>query len=186
MCSSDVFLAVLAVFFPPIAGKSTTSGILLPYYPPINLYHYRNANSRAPLVWIKAGICTADSLINIALCLLGYIPGLIHAWYIILKYPDQDYDDVAYEPIPGGSSQRRDLENGRVTYYYVSNPPLQHLSQQQGYGTVDRGQQAHSNSNAAPKPSGQPREGAGSSSGQTAPPTYAEAVRGDNKVQTQD
>ena len=29
------------------------------------------------LVWIKAGICSADSLINILLCVLGYIPGLI-------------------------------------------------------------------------------------------------------------
>ncbi|CAI7669018.1 unnamed protein product [Penicillium pancosmium] len=163
MCSSDVFLAVLAILFPPIA------------------------------VWIKAGICTADSIINIALCLLGYVPGLIHAWYIILKYPDPDYDNVAYEPIPGGSSQRRDLENGRVTYYYVSNPPLQHPSQQRSYGAT---QQAPSNSNAAPNPSGnQPsgnkapghqQEGAAGSSGQNAPPTYAEAVRGDNKIQTQD
>ncbi|KAJ5243065.1 uncharacterized protein N7469_001392 [Penicillium citrinum] len=154
MCSSDIFLAVLAVFFPPIA------------------------------VWIKAGICTADSIINIALCLLGYIPGLIHAWYIILKYPDQDYDDVAYEPIPGGSSQRRDLENGRVTYYYVSNPPLRHPSQQRGYGTVNPSQQPPSDSNTASRPSNRPQEGAGNSSGQ--PPTYAEAVRGDNKIQTQD
>lgn len=156
MCSSDIFLAVLAILFPPIA------------------------------VWIKAGICTADSIINIALCLLGYIPGLIHAWYIIVKYPDPDYDSVAYEPIPGGSSQRRDLENGRVTYYYVSNPPLQHPSQQRGYGTVDRAQQASSNSNAAQNQSGHSQEGAGGSSGQHAPPTYAEAVRGDNKIQTQD
>ncbi|KAJ5098727.1 hypothetical protein N7532_005728 [Penicillium argentinense] len=155
MCSSDTFLAILAVFFPPIA------------------------------VWIKAGICTADSIINIALCLLGYIPGLIHAWYIILKYPESDYDDVAYEPIPGGSSQRRDLENGRVTYYYVSHQPLQHPSQQRAYGTVDRGQQVPTDSNA-PKTSDHPQQGAGSSSGQTAPPTYAEAVKGDNKIQTQE
>ncbi|KAJ5152145.1 hypothetical protein N7492_010440 [Penicillium capsulatum] len=154
MCSSDIFLAVLAVFFPPIA------------------------------VWVKSGICTADSIINIALCVLGFIPGLIHAWYIILKYPEPDYDDVAYEPIPGGASQRRDLENGRVTYYYVSNQPLQHPSQQRAYGAVDQ------HAPAQPKPSNQPQQGgAGSSSGQgeaRPPPTYAEAVQGDNKIQTQD
>ncbi|KAF3385374.1 Sensitive to high expression protein 9 [Penicillium rolfsii] len=161
MCSSDIFLAILAVFFPPIA------------------------------VWIKAGICTADSIINIALCLLGYIPGLIHAWYIIMKYPDQDYDDVAYEPIPGGSSQRRDLENGRVTYYYVSHQPLQHPSQRQSYGTVNQqGQQENASSNA-PKPSGHTQQGAGASSGEGGsetrpPPTYAEAVKGDNKIQSQE
>jgi hypothetical protein len=32
------------------------------------------------IVWVKRGICSADSFINIALCCLGYLPGLIHAW----------------------------------------------------------------------------------------------------------
>ncbi|KAJ5745823.1 hypothetical protein N7520_011005 [Penicillium odoratum] len=160
MCSSDIFLAILAVFFPPIA------------------------------VWVKSGICTADSVINIALCLLGFIPGLIHAWYIILKYPEPDYDDVAYEPIPGGSSQRRDLENGQVTYYYVSHQPPRHPSQR-SYGATDpRVQPAPQN--AQPKPSGPQQEAnAGSSSGQPQaetrpPPTYAEAVQGDHKIQSHD
>ncbi|KAK9711716.1 plasma membrane proteolipid Pmp3 [Basidiobolus ranarum] len=30
--------------------------------------------------------CGVDLLINIGLTLLGYIPGIIHAFYIILKY----------------------------------------------------------------------------------------------------
>ncbi|KAF8610133.1 UPF0057-domain-containing protein [Ceratobasidium sp. AG-I] len=30
--------------------------------------------------------CGADLLINILLTVLGYIPGIIHALYIILKY----------------------------------------------------------------------------------------------------
>ncbi|KAF2635911.1 UPF0057-domain-containing protein [Massarina eburnea CBS 473.64] len=29
--------------------------------------------------------CGADFLINILLCVLGWIPGVIHAWYIISK-----------------------------------------------------------------------------------------------------
>jgi uncharacterized membrane protein YqaE (UPF0057 family) len=29
--------------------------------------------------------CSADLLINIMLCILGWIPGVIHAWYIISK-----------------------------------------------------------------------------------------------------
>lgn len=53
----DIFLVVVSVFFPPLA------------------------------VWIRRGICSCDSLINICLCILGYIPGLIHAWYIMAKYP---------------------------------------------------------------------------------------------------
>jgi uncharacterized membrane protein YqaE (UPF0057 family) len=38
MCGSDIFLGLVAVLFPPLA------------------------------VWVKRGICSADSLINIALC----------------------------------------------------------------------------------------------------------------------
>ncbi|KAI8336166.1 plasma membrane proteolipid 3 [Chlamydoabsidia padenii] len=30
--------------------------------------------------------CTTDLLINIGLTVLGFIPGIIHAFYIILKY----------------------------------------------------------------------------------------------------
>lgn len=33
-------------------------------------------------VWVKCGICSADSLINILLCTLGYLPGLLHSWYV--------------------------------------------------------------------------------------------------------
>ncbi|PKX97340.1 putative stress response RCI peptide [Aspergillus novofumigatus IBT 16806] len=163
MCGSDIFLGILAIFFPPVA------------------------------VWIKVGICTADSIINLALCCLGYVPGLLHAWYIILKYPEPDYDDPNYEPIPGHADGRRDTESGRVTYYYVSHQPIQHPSQR-GYGTVSPQNQP------APNPAPQPQqqapkphheEGQGGSSDQAQgdsrpPPTYAEAVKGDHKVQTHD
>ncbi|KAH8087522.1 putative cation transport-related protein [Filobasidium floriforme] len=36
-------------------------------------------------VFIERG-CNADFFINILLTILGYIPGIIHALYIILKY----------------------------------------------------------------------------------------------------
>ncbi|KAF1959996.1 hypothetical protein CC80DRAFT_544449 [Byssothecium circinans] len=35
-------------------------------------------------VFLKRG-CGADLLINICLCVLGWIPGIVHAWYIISK-----------------------------------------------------------------------------------------------------
>lgn len=149
MCSGDIFLGLLAILFPPIA------------------------------VWIKSGICTADSLINILLCTLGYIPGLIHAWYIISLYPEPD--DYEYQTIPNDQG-----ENGRVTYYYVNHQPSsealrqqnqphggQHMyvagpQQQRGYGTVaqQEGQQA-----------------GGESAQGGVPPSYEQAVQGDNKVQ---
>ncbi|RIB24757.1 plasma membrane proteolipid Pmp3 [Gigaspora rosea] len=36
-------------------------------------------------VFLEVG-CTKDLLINILLTLLGYIPGIIHAFYIIIKH----------------------------------------------------------------------------------------------------
>ncbi|KAL4787999.1 hypothetical protein BJX76DRAFT_316784 [Aspergillus varians] len=158
MCGSDLFLAILAIFFPPVS------------------------------VWIKLGLCTADSFINIALCCLGYIPGLLHAWYIILKYPEPDYDDPLYEPVP---NRRGDVENGHVTYYYVSHQSAPNQSPR-GYGTLSPQQASDPRSQfrqSAPKP--QHEQGAAGSSSQEhgeprPPPTYAEAVKGDNKVQSDD
>ncbi|ORY84790.1 hypothetical protein BCR37DRAFT_251721 [Protomyces lactucae-debilis] len=39
-------------------------------------------------VAIKRGLCSVDLLINLLLSLLGFLPGLIHAFYIVLKYPE--------------------------------------------------------------------------------------------------
>ncbi|KAJ1727572.1 hypothetical protein LPJ72_005875 [Coemansia sp. Benny D160-2] len=36
--------------------------------------------------------CGADFLINCGLTALGYLPGLIHAWYLISKYPAYEYE----------------------------------------------------------------------------------------------
>jgi uncharacterized membrane protein YqaE (UPF0057 family) len=36
-------------------------------------------------VFLERG-CNSDFLLNILLTILGYIPGIIHALYIILKY----------------------------------------------------------------------------------------------------
>ncbi|RMD45044.1 hypothetical protein DV735_g96, partial [Chaetothyriales sp. CBS 134920] len=75
MSAGDLFLGLIAILFPPIA------------------------------VWIKRGLCSCDSIINLALCMLGYFPGLLHAWYIIFTYPEYDYD---YVPVAD--------EEARVTY----------------------------------------------------------------------
>ncbi|KAH7400141.1 hypothetical protein BKA64DRAFT_707827 [Cadophora sp. MPI-SDFR-AT-0126] len=41
-------------------------------------------------VFIKTG-CSCDLLINILLCCLGWIPGVIHAWYVIGKHDPAAY-----------------------------------------------------------------------------------------------
>lgn len=62
-CVPDCFLVILALIFPPL-----------------------------PVI-IKRGLCSCDFLINVCLCILGWIPGTIHAWYIILSSPDIILDD---------------------------------------------------------------------------------------------
>jgi len=160
MSCADLFLAFIAILFPPIA------------------------------VWIKSGLCTADSFINIALCCLGYVPGLIHAWYIIARNPDP-MDE--YEPI---HDSERAGAGDRVTYYYITHDQQgQQQQSQRGYGTPASRKPA-----PAPAPSSAPgaqfpttggsgdvgpsQPGGGEQAG--APPSYTDAVKGDHKVQTRD
>ena len=165
MCGSDIFLGLIAVLFPPLA------------------------------VWVKRGICSADSLINIALCsksylypiysntsltfslVLGFLPGLFHAWYIIAVTPDPTYEQV------------NDEEQGNVTYYYVQGQPQYapggQRTRQQGYGTVSNnrpdaqfpGQQNGFVGPSAPTPAESSRPST------DVPPSYAQAVQGDHKIQ---
>ncbi|KAF3767157.1 hypothetical protein M406DRAFT_321486 [Cryphonectria parasitica EP155] len=154
MCSSDIFLGLLALLFPPLP------------------------------VWVKCGICSADSVINILLCVLGYIPGLLHAWYIIAKFPEPNYND--YERV--GDSER----GGRVAYVVVQEGGDERRSQRPaGRGPAKPpGQQANmtygtnTRENAEPSSQahGHQEASAGPSDG-APPPSYAQVVAGDNKIQ---
>ncbi|KAI9772367.1 MAG: hypothetical protein M1839_002503 [Geoglossum umbratile] len=144
---SDLFLLLIAVLFPPLA------------------------------VWVKRGVCSADSLINIALSCLGYIPGLLHAWYIIAKYPEARYELVA-----------QDAEGGGVVYY-VNRHPQPHHHCHPSYGTTTAPlppQQSGVVNQPQPAPGPSVQNTGEGSSGGAALPTYAEAVKGDHKIQTQD
>lgn len=101
-----------------------------------------------------------------------------------MKYPEPEDYPEGYEPLDVEGSRR-------VTYYYVSRQPGEQRPMNRSYGTAD------TQTSPPQVPSGtrpteqnsQPEAGTSSNaapSGSHAPPTYAEAVRGDNKVQTQD
>ncbi|CAN6619938.1 hypothetical protein TRVA0_007S04016 [Trichomonascus vanleenenianus] len=125
LLTTDLLLALLALFVPPF-----------------------------PVI-IKRGLFTVDTLLNVALTMLGGIPGVAHAWYIILKYPDDgipflDTRRGSYDIIP-------DAEEGSTT------PPPG------GSDGQTAGVYQDSSSNAA-----------GSSS---APPQYTNPPTGDNKIQ---
>lgn len=179
-------------------------------------------------VWVKRGICSADSIINILLCVLGYVrsplhhpppsilsrlitpqltplpsrlqlPGLLHAWYIIAKHPEPDYD-YEYQNVP------QDPEHGRVYVFVNGQPQPRHQGYQQhpiphaqgpkpqqqagqlNYGTANN--YNHNSGSAGTQQQHQPQEQgttseAGPSDG-AAPPSYAQVVAGDHKVQTHD
>ena len=96
---------------------------------------------------------------------LGFLPGLLHAWYIIAITPDPTYMELS-----------QDAEGGHVTYYYVQTNAT---SAQGGYGTVN----STPNSQFPSQHQGfvQP-PGAQAGPSDEVPPTYQQAV-GDNKVQ---
>ncbi|ODV59201.1 YqaE/Pmp3 family membrane protein ASCRUDRAFT_77284 [Ascoidea rubescens DSM 1968] len=79
LCCSDCVLVIVGLFFPPLP------------------------------VMIRRGICSVDTLINIALCCLGIIPGILHSWYIISRYPPDyiyiDEEQQFYYPSPNRSNQ---------------------------------------------------------------------------------
>lgn len=113
---------------------------------------------------------------------LGFIPGLLHAWYIISITPEPTYDELA----------QRDPERGQVTYYYVSHqqgPQYQPQQQQPDYGTLNNNSApAPARSHPAPKPAAStaaapPPQRAEAGSSTDGPPSYQQAVEGDHKVQ---
>ncbi|GAB1319294.1 Stress response RCI peptide [Madurella fahalii] len=177
MSANDIFLGLLAVLFPPLP------------------------------VWVRRGICSLDSLLNILLCVLGFVPGLLHAWYIIARHPDPPYD-YDYQPVPGSQGRHQDAEHGRI-YVFVHNGHGQgqgHAPQQQGvqpkyggpggqapmnYGSTSQGGGSASAPSQPPPQQHQQHEHgtageAGPSDGGAPPPSYAQVVAGDHKVQTQD
>lgn len=123
------------------------------------------------IVWIKVGLCSADSLINILLCCLGYLPGLIHAWYIIARYPEHNHDQ--YAPVDGGERGDRVYD---VSHQQANN---------RHYGTQSAQPQAPKKPAQQPQRSVGAPEGSGSSEA-AAPPSYSSVVAGDHKVQTRD
>jgi len=129
---------------------------------------------------VKRGLCSADSFINLALCCLGFLPGLLHAWYIISSYPETDYDSVP-QADDGG-------ERGNVTRDHANvTSGCWRTNRNKGYGTTDRMHALPPHSAVVKdQQAAALRENAGESSagvGAAVPPSYDQAVRGDHKVQ---
>ncbi|KAG5367932.1 hypothetical protein CJU90_0112 [Yarrowia sp. C11] len=127
MSCTDLLLVIVAVFFPPIP------------------------------VAIRRGVCSADFFINVALCCLGFLPGLIHAFYIISKYPGDEHQGCrhgGYAPVNGseqtfyGSS---DLERAAPSGSNQQQPQNQAPPSGEYYTSLDN---KKDNSNRPPPYSG--------------------------------
>lgn len=111
-------------------------------------------------VWIRRGMCSMDSLINILLCILGFIPGLIHSWYIIAKYPPytvEKHSKIYYV-------YQNDLERGLAN---ARNPQEHHEHHHHHHNTII---------NQQPSRSTNPSYGATNepTSNESNPPPYTE------------
>ncbi|KAA8904992.1 hypothetical protein FN846DRAFT_779288 [Sphaerosporella brunnea] len=152
MCSSDCFLFILAVLFPPLP------------------------------VWVKRGICSADSIINIALCMLGFLPGLLHAWYIIAKYPDP-LEEVAYGYLRVDQESRhhvypphqQPVRSPTGPVYHHPHPAPDRHSNYGSFNVAPASEPLYGHAHAEGSRPPHPPRGE--------PPSYASVVKGDNKVQ---
>jgi hypothetical protein len=129
---------------------------------------------------------------------LTQLPGLIHAWYIIAKFPEPGYD---YEPL------QQDAEGRVYVIVHDGSRPRNQQQQQQSHGGQQQRQQLKQQQQQPNKKPGQPNAnmsygttsaqqpqqqqqqpnaGEGSSEGHAPPPSYAQVVAGDHKVQTQE
>lgn len=126
-CLSDLCLIILSVLFPPLP------------------------------VWIRRGLCSCDSLINIALCILGYFPGLIHSWYIIAKYPPYSSrrDRRVYYVHATDLESQRNGESGTTCVHNHYHSPITQQPSEIQTPTVNYGSTSEagpSGSNPVPPP----------------------------------
>uniref|UniRef100_A0A060T7Q8 ARAD1D01540p n=1 Tax=Blastobotrys adeninivorans TaxID=409370 RepID=A0A060T7Q8_BLAAD len=135
LLTSDLLLALLGLFIPPFP------------------------------VMVKTGVCSAHTLINIVLSILGGVPGVIHCWYIIISHPD---DGIPFLNSPQGN------------YALVPDAEAQAGSSGRSEGSVSPGGPALSSQ--APAQSAQQYADEPGSSNAGPPPAYG-AIVGDNKVQ---
>ena len=122
--------------------------------------------------------------------MLGYIPGLIHAWYIIAKYPEDtdEPEETQYAVLSQGErgyyapqQQGPKLQNGTGVREGARGQGRQQQQQPQqgyGYGAMGGGMRSPQQQQQQQQPG--PSQGAG----EAVPPSYQEAVKGDNKIQT--
>ncbi|KAK9472367.1 uncharacterized protein V1510DRAFT_129405 [Dipodascopsis tothii] len=137
----DVFLILLAIVFPPLP------------------------------VWIKTGVCSCESLVNILLCMLGYIPGLLHSWYVVATYTELEYE----EDLEAGAIR----QPGRRSFPFYGRVVYQPLAQEEEL-IVSSPQPVPAPVAPAPEPAAE--EEAGPAEPSSAPPAYS-IIMGDNKVQ---
>jgi len=104
---------------------------------------------------------------------------LIHAWYIIAKYPEQDYD---YVPIDDERGERAVYVSPQQPRGYGTQGPPQSGPRPQQQQSKPRKNQQAPLANAS-GPAGSSHDARSEQEG--APPSYTDVIKGDNKIQSQ-
>lgn len=158
--TSDLLLAVLAIFFPPFP------------------------------VLVKRGI-SLDLLLNVVLLCLGGLPGVIHSWYIIVKYKD-DGIPVVSDMLPFSGTGPTGL---RHEYQQISesNPTFEQSADLESGHAPSTSQQQQQYKQPTPVHHQQQqyqRPGPSAAGSSNEPPPYDASSRldspqipGDNKIQ---
>lgn len=127
MSINDIILLIIAVILPPLP------------------------------VAIKRGACSGALWLNLLLFILAYIPGVIHAWYIILKHPEVvqcnhqadlernpitgTFPGQVYQPVPDSDAAaivaHRHITSGNMGGVYGHVQSGDSKGQTASYGTVE-------------------------------------------------
>lgn len=146
-------------------------------------------------MWVKCGICSGESVLNIFLCMVGFLPGLLHAWYIIAKHPEpviyygaDDSEDgrVRYVVVDQDDNEdeagaRRQQQQRPQSRPKPKSQPARHAGMSYGTGDETAGSSSPPPTAAPPQPYDY-NAGEGSSGDLPPPPSYAQ-VMGDHKIQ---
>lgn len=114
--SSDLALCLVTILFPPATAAIVS--------PPERIRSIAAISTNSLNSQIS-GVCSLDTFLSILLTILGYIPGHIHAFYLIYKraQAQERYGENGYKYCGSGEFRKFPFPPLRVLQTVASNSP---------------------------------------------------------------